>query len=255
MIFFHRILINFGIKGNWKFPHSTQSCYFKWALLKYYFNKGYDSKQRMIIVYIYINTNEIPGERLHKNMISSHVKITCYLHTWNITIAMAIINCAYYSKNLLKWNGLVFHWCLYNKHYMAPWRYEICLNSHVEKIFHSLAALTKYFSTLKDKFCISAQPCNILYILIQIGMNCVTTMLHKDKLKALKQRVKKRARTLKLQRGCVTVVWFILSIIPICLVPRSHYCVRPMCFESHGPRSRIGHWNATRRPGKTPYRD
>ena len=52
MIFFHRILINFGIKGNWKFPHSTQSCYFKWPLLKYYFNKGHDSKQRMIIVYI-----------------------------------------------------------------------------------------------------------------------------------------------------------------------------------------------------------
>ena len=141
MIFFHRILINFGIKGNWKFPHSTQSCYFKWALLKYYFNKGYDSKQRMIIVYIYINTNEIPGERLHKNMISSHVKITCYLHTWNITIAMAIINCAYYCKNLLKWNGLVFHWCLYNKHYMASWRYEICLLMLKKYFTHWLCSL------------------------------------------------------------------------------------------------------------------
>ena len=28
----------------------------------------------------YINTNEIPGELLRANMISSHVKITCYLH-------------------------------------------------------------------------------------------------------------------------------------------------------------------------------
>ena len=28
----------------------------------------------------YINTNEIPGELSRKNMISSHVKITCYLH-------------------------------------------------------------------------------------------------------------------------------------------------------------------------------
>ena len=28
----------------------------------------------------YINTNEIPGELSCKNMISSHVKITCYLH-------------------------------------------------------------------------------------------------------------------------------------------------------------------------------
>ena len=29
----------------------------------------------------YINTNEIPGELSRENMISSHVKITCYLHT------------------------------------------------------------------------------------------------------------------------------------------------------------------------------
>ena len=39
----------------------------------------------------YINTNEklIPGELLHENMISSHVKITCYFHIGNITVAMA----------------------------------------------------------------------------------------------------------------------------------------------------------------------
>ena len=36
---------------------------------------------------------------------------------------------------------------------MATWRYEI-----------SLLVLKKYFSTLKDKFRISARPCNILYI-------------------------------------------------------------------------------------------
>ena len=30
----------------------------------------------------YINTNEIPGELLHENLISSHVKITCYPHMW-----------------------------------------------------------------------------------------------------------------------------------------------------------------------------
>ena len=28
----------------------------------------------------YINTNEIQGELSRENMISSHVKITCYLH-------------------------------------------------------------------------------------------------------------------------------------------------------------------------------
>ena len=36
---------------------------------------------------------------------------------------------------------------------MATWRYEI-----------SLLVSKKYFSTLEDKFRISARPCNILYI-------------------------------------------------------------------------------------------
>ena len=31
--------------------------------------------------FYYVNTNEIPGELLRENMIFSHVKITCYLHT------------------------------------------------------------------------------------------------------------------------------------------------------------------------------
>ena len=30
----------------------------------------------------YINTNEKPGELSHENLISSHLKITCYLHMW-----------------------------------------------------------------------------------------------------------------------------------------------------------------------------
>ena len=39
-------------------------------------------------------------------------------------------------------------------------------SSHVEKYFtHSLHSLMKYFSTLEEKFCISALSCNILYIL------------------------------------------------------------------------------------------
>ena len=31
-------------------------------------------------VFYYINTNEISGELSRENMISSHVKITCYFH-------------------------------------------------------------------------------------------------------------------------------------------------------------------------------
>ena len=41
---------------------------------------------------------------------------------------------------------------------MAAWRYEI-----------SLLVLKKYFSTLEEKFRISARPCNILYISSQYG--------------------------------------------------------------------------------------
>ena len=47
---------------------------------------------------------------------------------------------------------------------MAAWRYEISLLV-LKKKFHSFTAFTwKYFSTLKEKFRISAWPCNILYI-------------------------------------------------------------------------------------------
>ena len=31
-------------------------------------------------LFYYINTNKIPGELSSENLISSHVKITCYLH-------------------------------------------------------------------------------------------------------------------------------------------------------------------------------
>ena len=46
---------------------------------------------------------------------------------------------------------------------MSAWRYDFYLL--VLKISHSFAALTReIFSTLEDKICISAWPCNILYI-------------------------------------------------------------------------------------------
>ena len=68
------------------------------------------------ISFYYINTNEIPGELSHKNLISSHVKITCYLHMWKYHLCYGyIINRAFHTKKLLKWNGLVVYWCLYNK--------------------------------------------------------------------------------------------------------------------------------------------
>ena len=45
-------------------------------------------------------------------MISSLVKITCYLHMWKYHLCYSyIINRAFHTKKLLKCNGLVFHWC------------------------------------------------------------------------------------------------------------------------------------------------
>ena len=79
----------------------------------------------------YINTNEMPGELSRENLISSHVKITCYLHMWKYHRCYGyIINRAFHTKKLLKWNGLVFHWCL----------------------FHSFAALTReiFFNTRRE---------------------------------------------------------------------------------------------------------
>ena len=46
---------------------------------------------------------------------------------------------------------------------MAVWRYKISLlvlKKYFTRLLHSLV---KYFSTLVEKFCISARPCNILY--------------------------------------------------------------------------------------------
>ena len=101
-------------------------------------------------MYYYINTNEIPSELSHENLISSHVKITCYLHMWKYHHCYDfIINRTFQTKKLFKQNGLAFHWCLFIR---------------VEKYFTSeCSERVKYFSALKEKFHISARPCNILY--------------------------------------------------------------------------------------------
>ena len=60
----------------------------------------------------YINTSEVLGELSRKNLISSHVKITCYLHMWKYHCCYGyIINPAFHTKKMFKWNGLVFHRC------------------------------------------------------------------------------------------------------------------------------------------------
>ena len=46
---------------------------------------------------------------------------------------------------------------------MATWRYGISPPMLKKYFTYSLCSLVKYFSTLKEKFCISTRPCNILY--------------------------------------------------------------------------------------------
>ena len=46
---------------------------------------------------------------------------------------------------------------------MTAWRYEISLLVLKKHFTRSLRSLVKYFSTLEEKFRISARPCNILY--------------------------------------------------------------------------------------------
>ena len=62
----------------------------------------------MKLVY-YINTNEIPGELSRENLISSHVKITCYLCMWKYHRWYGfIINRTFWPKNYFSKRVLYF---------------------------------------------------------------------------------------------------------------------------------------------------
>ena len=67
---------------------------------------------------------------------------------------------------------------------MATWRYEISLLVLKKYSTSSLRSLVKYFSTLKEKFRISALPCacHILYFLNwEIPSNLKFRVLHLEK--------------------------------------------------------------------------
>ena len=58
---------------------------------------------------------------------------------------------------------------------MATWRYKISLLVLKKYHTHSLRSLVKFFSTLEEKFCISAQPC----ILTKLSENKVLKQILK----------------------------------------------------------------------------
>ena len=49
---------------------------------------------------------------------------------------------------------------------MVAWRYEISL-----LVLKNISLVREYFSTLEEKFRISARPCNILYIVTVLSEN------------------------------------------------------------------------------------
>ena len=104
----------------------------------------------------YINTNEIPGELSHENLISSHVKISPLLYWLHNKSRPS-------HQKLLKWNGLIFHWCLYNKQNIT-WPL-----GDTKFLF----LCWKNISSLEEKFHISVRPCyiNILYSLYKHQQN------------------------------------------------------------------------------------
>ena len=82
----------------------------------------------------------------------------CFRNEWTTDCKVMWSN-----SNLSLWNKK--NKASFGFYYMVTCRCEISLL--VLKIFHSFAAVTReaFFSTLEEKFLVSARPCNILYLL------------------------------------------------------------------------------------------
>ena len=70
----------------------------KYQEQKIKFEYSYNSFNYIDYIFLYyINTSEIPSELSCENFISSHVKITCYLHTWRDHCYRYITNCVFFT--------------------------------------------------------------------------------------------------------------------------------------------------------------
>ena len=95
-------------------------------------------------------------------------KWQCYLHMWKDHHCYGYtINWAFHSKKPWKWQGLVFHWCLYNKQNITWLLRDTKFLFLCWKIFNLLAALTReiFFNTQRETsfLCAAVCTCNILY--------------------------------------------------------------------------------------------
>ena len=61
---------------------------------------------------------------------------------------------------------------------MATWRYKISLFVLKKYFTSQRSERVKYFSTLEEKFCISARPCNILYLFKEDSMELLQKLVN-----------------------------------------------------------------------------
>ena len=137
---------------------------------------------------------------------------TWYLPMWKYHRCYGfIINRAFHTRKLLKWDGsVVIGVYIINRtlHGLLEIRN---FASRVEKIFHSFAALTlEIFLNTRRKLRISARPCNILYVffwfsvsskdivdfhctVIRSVLEYCSPIFHHSLLDCLSERVQKRA--------------------------------------------------------------
>ena len=104
----------------------------------------------------------------------SHVKITCYLHMWRYHSCYGYMSISRLLQQKLK--GLVFIGVYIMKRILHGRLKIRNFSSRVKKYStRSLRSLVKYYSTLEEKFRISARPCNILYRIIIV---CITNHMY-----------------------------------------------------------------------------
>ena len=125
---------------------------------------------------------------------------------------------------------------------MVGWRYEIALLVLKKYFTCSLHSLVKYFSTLKEKFRISAWPCNILY---QYFTN--HSVLNVIKL-PLRQEIRLLVRELHLPshndeyqhpsaapqcEEVQQIFWNIQALVKLCLTPEVLLTPHQVCLDLH----------------------
>ena len=101
----------------------------------------------------------VPRELLCENMISWHMKITCYFHMWKDHRCYSyIINRAFHSKKIIKWNILAFNG-VYTKNRTLHGRLEIRnFSSCVENKWNIFQHKKRNFVSLRTHVISSIYP-------------------------------------------------------------------------------------------------